>query len=41
MGGNIKIRFFVLNLNAGIQVGNNAKMRFQIKGLDYVKLSEI
>ncbi len=25
--------FFVLNLNAGIQVGNNAKMRFQIKGL--------
>jgi hypothetical protein len=29
------------NLNAGAQVGNNAKrMRFQIKGLDNVKLSE-
>ena len=29
------------NLNAGVQVGNNAKrMRFQIQGLDNVKLSE-
>ncbi len=28
------------NLNAGVQVGSNAKrMRFQIKGLDPVKLS--
>ena len=27
------------NLDAGVQVGNNAKrMRFQIKGLDNVKL---
>ncbi len=29
------------NLNAGVQVGNNAKrMRFKIQGLDNVKLSE-
>lgn len=34
-------RYFIGNLNAGVQVGNNAKrMRFQIKGLDNVKLSE-
>ena len=35
-------RFYIGNLNAvGAQVGNNAKrMRFQIKGLDNVKLSE-
>ena len=34
-------RYFIGNLNAGAQVGNNAKrMRFQIKGLDNVKLSE-
>ena len=34
-------RCFIGNLNAGVQVGNNAKrMRFQIKGLDNVKLSE-
>jgi hypothetical protein len=33
--------YFRNNLNAGAQVGNNAKrMRFQIKGLDNVKLSE-
>ena len=33
--------YFRNNLNAGGQVGNNAKrMRFQIKGLDNVKLSE-
>jgi hypothetical protein len=33
--------YFRTNLNAGVQVGNNAKrMRFQIKGLDNVKLSE-
>ena len=33
--------YFIQNLNAGVQVGNNAKrMRFQIKGLDNVKLSE-
>ena len=33
--------YFVNNLNAGVQIGNNAKrMRFQIKGLDNVKLSE-
>ena len=33
--------YFRNNLNAGVQVGNNAKrMRFQIKGLDNVKLSE-
>ena len=33
--------YFVNNLNAGVQVGNNAKrMRFQIQGLDNVKLSE-
>ena len=33
--------YFKTNLNAGVQVGNNAKrMRFQIKGLDNVKLSE-
>ena len=32
---------FTQNLIAGVQVGNNAKrMRFQIKGLDNVKLSE-
>ncbi len=29
------------NLNAGVQVGNNAKrMRFKIQGLDNIKLSE-
>ena len=34
-------RYFIGNLNAGVQIGNNAKrMRFQIKGLDNVKLSE-
>ncbi len=33
--------YFSNNLNAGVQVGNHAKrMRFQIKGLDNVKLSE-
>ena len=33
--------YFRTNLAAGAQVGNNAKrMRFQIKGLDNVKLSE-
>jgi hypothetical protein len=34
--------YYIGNLNAGgVQVGNNAKrMRFQIKGLDNVKLSE-
>ena len=33
--------YFKTNLNAGVQVGKNAKrMRFQIKGLDNVKLSE-
>ena len=33
--------YFTQNLIAGVQVGNNAKrMRFQIKGLDNVKLSE-
>ena len=33
--------YFTQNINAGVQVGNNAKrMRFQIKGLDNVKLSE-
>ena len=33
--------YFRNNLNAGVQVGNNAKrMRFQIKGLNNVKLSE-
>ncbi len=33
--------YFRNNLNAGVQVGNNAKrMRFQIKGLHNVKLSE-
>ncbi len=33
--------YFTKNLNAGVQVGNNAKrMRFQLKGLDNVKLSE-
>ena len=33
--------YFRNNLNAGVQVGNNAKrMRFQIKGLDNVKLGE-
>ena len=33
--------FFTKNLNGGVPVRNNAKrMRFQIKGLDYVKLSE-
>ena len=33
--------YFKNNLDAGVQVGNNAKrMRFQIKGLDNVKLSE-
>jgi hypothetical protein len=33
--------YFRNNLNAGVQVGNNAKrMRFKIQGLDNVKLSE-
>ena len=33
--------YYTQNLNAGVQIGNNAKrMRFQIKGLDNVKLSE-
>ena len=33
--------YFTQNLQEGVQVGNNAKrMRFQIKGLDNVKLSE-
>ena len=33
--------YYISNLNAGVQVGNNAKrMRFQIKGLDNIKLSE-
>jgi hypothetical protein len=33
--------YYINNLNAGVQVGNNAKrMRFQIKGLDNIKLSE-
>ncbi len=33
--------YHIGNLNAGVQVGNNAKrMRFQNKGLDNVKLSE-
>ena len=38
----LKSDYFTNNLNAaGVQVGNNAKrMRFQIKGLDNVKLSE-
>jgi hypothetical protein len=34
-------RNFIRNLNAGVQIGNNAKrMRFKIQGLDNVKLSE-
>ena len=38
----LKSDYFIGNLDlAGVQVGNNAKrMRFQIKGLDNVKLSE-
>ncbi len=33
--------YFRTNLNAGVQVGNNAKrMRFKIQELDNVKLSE-
>ena len=38
----MKINYFIGNLNAGgVQVGKNAKrMRFQIQGLDNVKLSE-
>ena len=33
--------YFTQNTNGGVQMGNNAKrMRFQIKGLDNVKLSE-
>lgn len=37
----LKSVLFSQNVNAGVQVGNNAKqMRFQIKGLDNVKLSE-
>ena len=33
--------YFRTNLNAGVQVGNNAKrMRFKIQGLDNVKLSD-
>ena len=37
----VNSHYFRNNLNAGVQVGNNAKrMRFQIKGLDNVKLSE-
>ena len=37
----LKSEFFTQNINAGVQVGNNAKrMRFKIQGLDNVKLSE-
>ena len=37
----LKSFIFTQNLNAGVPIGNNAKrMRFQIKGLDNVKLSE-
>ena len=33
--------YYINNLNAGVQVEKNAKrMRFQIKGLDNIKLSE-
>jgi len=33
--------YYTQNINAGVQTGNNAKrMRFQIKGLDNIKLSE-
>ena len=33
--------FFTNNLAGGVLIGNNAKrMRFQIKGLDNIKLSE-
>ncbi len=33
------VNSYYFNLNAGVQVGNNAKRtRIQIKGLDYVKL---
>jgi len=33
--------YYTQNINAGVQFGNNAKrMRFQIQGLDNVKLSE-
>jgi hypothetical protein len=38
---NINSVYYTQNLNAGNQVGNNAKrMRFQIEGSDNVKLSE-
>ncbi len=31
--------YYINNLNAGVQVGNNAKrMRFQIKELDHINL---
>jgi hypothetical protein len=37
----VNSEIFQLNLENGKQIGNNAKrMRFQIKGLDNVKLSE-
>ena len=37
----LKSEYYTNNLNAGVQVGKNAKrLRFQIKGLDNVKLSE-
>jgi hypothetical protein len=37
----LKSEFFTQNINAGVQVGNNAKrMRFKIQGLDNVKLSD-
>jgi hypothetical protein len=37
----LKSEYYTTNLNAGVQVGKNAKrLRFQIKGLDNVKLSE-
>ncbi len=36
-----KVPYYLTNLNAGVQVGDNAKrMRFQLKGLDNIKLSE-
>ena len=37
----VNSHYFRTNLNAGVQVGNNAKrMRFKIQGLDNVKLSD-
>jgi hypothetical protein len=37
----LKSNYYITNIVGGVQVGNNAKrMRFQIKGLDNVKLSE-